>query len=49
LPPRGVGAVTQKIAQLQGLFYLFEKYLDIPTPPVKVAHQTRADFGRTPY
>jgi len=34
--------VPQKIAQLQGLFDLFEKHLNVPAPAVEVAHRARA-------
>jgi hypothetical protein len=40
-PADCVRAVAQKIAQLQGLFDLLEEHLDVPPPPVKIAHRVR--------
>jgi len=43
LPAHGIGAVAQKIGQLQGLLDLFEEGFDGPAATVKVG-----DTGRTP-
>ena len=39
LPTHRIGAMSQEIRQLQGLFDLFEKHFNIPTTTVKLRHR----------
>ena len=41
LPAHGIGAVAQKVGQLQGLLDLLEEALDLPAAPVEFGHAAR--------